>query len=254
MGNVNLVTLRARGQTYDLPEIADWLVDQLKPLRFAPPITHVYNPLEYARAPYQQYVKLYASSPREIILLGMNPGPWGMAQTGVPFGEVSLVRNWLGINASVGKPEAEHPKRAVEGFACPRSEVSGKRIWGWARDTFGTPERFFARFFVANYCPLLFLEASGRNRTPDKLPAAERGPLFEVCDEALRHTVEVLQPRIVIGVGKFAADRARTALADLDVSIGQMLHPSPANPAASENWPARATEQLAEYGIHTGRS
>ncbi len=229
----------------------DGLVAQLKSLRFGPPVTHVYNPLDYARAPYQQYVERFGSSPREVILLGMNPGPWGMAQTGVPFGEVNLVRDWLGIHGPVNKPETEHPKRPVEGFACPRSEVSGRRIWGWARDTFATPERFFGRFFVANYCPLLFLEVSGRNRTPDKLPSGERGPLFDICDDALRQTVARLQPRIVIGVGKFAADRAREALPTLDISIGQILHPSPADPAANKNWAARATEQLADYGIHT---
>jgi single-strand selective monofunctional uracil DNA glycosylase len=177
-----------------------------------------------------------------------------MVQTGVPFGEVNLVRDWLDIHAPVTKPKIEHPKRPIEGFNCTRSEVSGRRLWGWARDTFGTPERFFARFFVANYCPLAFLEDTGRNRTPDKLPVAERDPLFEICDEALRQTVEILQPRIVIGIGKFATDRAAHALADLDVSIGRILHPSPANPAANKNWPARATEQLAEYGIHVNQS
>ncbi len=229
----------------------DRLVDRLASLHFGPPVAHVYNPLEYARAPYQQYVERFGSSPREVILLGMNPGPWGMAQTGVPFGEVNLVRDWLGIHGPVSKPEAEHPKRPVEGFSCPRSEVSGRRIWGWARDTFITPERFFSRFFVANYCPLLFLEETGRNRTPDKLPSGERGPLFDICDETLRQMVTRLQPRIVIGVGKFAADRAREALTTLDVSVGRILHPSPANPAANKNWAARATEQLADYGIHT---
>ena len=34
---------------------------------------------------------------KEAVFLGMNPGLWGMAQTGVPFGTVSLVRDWMGI-------------------------------------------------------------------------------------------------------------------------------------------------------------
>jgi len=41
----------------------------------------------------------------------MNPGPWGMAQTGVPFGEINAVKDWLGINAEVDKPQKQHPKR-----------------------------------------------------------------------------------------------------------------------------------------------
>ena len=183
------------------------------------------------------------------MLLGMNPGPWGMVQTGIPFGEVNVVRDWLGINEPVGKPIVEHPKRPVEGFACSRSEVSGARFWFWAREHFGTPRRFFQRFFVANYCPLAFFEDSGRNRTPDKLPVAERKPLLGACDRALRRTVEYFRPRFVIGVGKFAEQRARSALDGADVSIGGILHPSPASPAANRHWAAKATAALAACGI-----
>jgi single-strand selective monofunctional uracil DNA glycosylase len=172
-----------------------------------------------------------------------------MAQTGVPFGEVAMVRDWLGIEGAVGSPPNPHPKRPVEGFACRRSEVSGRRLWGWARDRFGTPERFFARFFVANYCPLAFLEASGRNRTPDKLPAAERAPLFAACDRALRRTVELLAPRRVVGIGGFAEARARAALDGIDVPIGGILHPSPASPAANLGWSRQAERQLRGLGI-----
>src|SRR5690606_6715112 len=127
----------------------------------------------------------YGRGPKEILLLGMNPGPFGMAQTGVPFGEIAAVRDWLGVRGVVGRPAIEHPKRPVQGFGCHRSEGSGKRLWGWAQDRFGEPERFFDRFFVVNYCPLVFLEVGGRNRTPDKLPVREREPLFEACDRAL---------------------------------------------------------------------
>ena len=58
----------------------------------------------------------------------MNPGPWGMVQTGVPFGEVSLVREWLGIDATIRRPKVLHPDRPVEGFLCQRREVSGSRF------------------------------------------------------------------------------------------------------------------------------
>ncbi len=232
-----------------LHAIVETLVNGLKPLRFNPPVTHVYNPLEYAREPFLQYLDRFGRGPCEVILLGMNPGPWGMAQTGVPFGTVDLVRDWLGIEAPVGKPRKEHPKRPVLGFACPRREVSGARLWGWARETFATPERFFSRFFVYNYCPLLFLEESGRNRTPDKLPAAEREPLFEICDRALRRVVESMHPQIVLGVGAFAEGRASAALNGLGVTVGRVLHPSPANPAANRDWAGHVAVQLAHYGI-----
>ncbi|MHA7835783.1 MAG: uracil-DNA glycosylase family protein, partial [Algiphilus sp.] len=187
---------------------------------------------------------------REILLLGMNPGPFGMAQTGVPFGDVALVRDWMGIEAPVAQPEHPHPKRPIQGFACTRSEVSGSRLWGWARDRFGTAEAFFARFFVANYCPLVFMEASGRNRTPDKLAKDEREALYAVCDEALRATVDYLQPDYVIGVGGFARQRAEKALTDYPGRIGTILHPSPASPLANRGWAAAVEAQFAnELGI-----
>jgi single-strand selective monofunctional uracil DNA glycosylase len=233
----------------DLLGVADALERALSKLRFAAPVTHVYQPLRYARAPFREYTLRYGRGPKEVVLVGMNPGPFGMAQTGVPFGEVGLVRDWLAIDAPVGKPDREHPKRPVEGFACTRSEVSGERLWGFARDRFEKPEHFFARFFVANYCPLLFLEASGRNRTPDKLPAAERAPLERACDRALRQTILLLQPRIVVGVGHFAEARARHALAGLDLQIGRIPHPSPASPAANRGWAPQAERALRELGI-----
>jgi single-strand selective monofunctional uracil DNA glycosylase len=232
-----------------LGDIARDLSTEVEKMVFAPPVTHVYNPLDYAWPAHHLYLEKFGHGPKEILFLGMNPGPWGMAQTGVPFGEVATVRDWLGIDAEIGSPTFEHPKRQVLGLGCTRSEVSGARLWGWARDLFKTPERFFDRFFIANYCPLTFMEDTGRNRTPDKLPADEREPLFAACDRALTRTVEELRPRMVIGVGAFAEGRAGSALAGGGVAVGRILHPSPASPAANRGWAEIATRQLRELGV-----
>jgi len=220
-------------------------------LQFKPPIAFVYNPLEYARTPHEKYLEQFGKGQKEAILVGMNPGPFGMAQTGVPFGDVAMVRDWMGISGAVAKPEHEHSKRPIEGFACARSEVSGTRLWGWAKTRFGTPEKFFARFFVWNYCPLCFMEASGRNFTPDKLPAREQRELFEACDEALRAVVKELKPKFVIGVGGFAEDRVCEALGDgvENFTIGRILHPSPASPAANRDWAGTVEKELKKIRI-----
>lgn len=236
----------------DLVAVSRRLAGELEKVRFGPPTSHVYNPLVYARAPHERYLQRYGARPGRVVLLGMNPGPFGMAQTGVPFGDVTMVRDFLGIEAAVGKPSREHPARPVSGFACTRCEVSGTRLWGWARDRFGDAERFFDRFFVINYCPLAFMEPSGRNRTPDKLSPRERERLFAVCDQALQRAVELLRPTHVIGVGAFAEGRARAALAGSPVPIGTILHPSPASPAANRDWAAQAERQLAGLGIGLG--
>ncbi len=217
-------------------------------LAFAPPVEHVYNPLDYAFAAHRQYLERHCRPDAEVLLLGMNPGPFGMVQTGVPFGEVSLVRSWLGIETGIRPPARQHPKRPIQGFACTRSEVSGSRLWGWARDRFGTPRAFFRRFLVWNYCPLAFLEASGRNRTPDKLPPDERRALYRVCDRALVEIVDYLEPRLVVGVGRWSEGRARAVLG-ARVPIGHVLHPSPASPAANRGWADAAETQLRSLGV-----
>ena len=232
-----------------LEDISKSLIAALKPLRFGAPVSHVYLPLEYAWAPHARYLGRFGQGHKEVILVGMNPGPFGMAQTGVPFGDVAIVRDWMGIEEPVARPKQEHPKRPIEGFGCRRSEVSGSRLWGWARDTFGASEHFFARFFVHNYCPRCFMETSGRNFTPDKLPAAERAAVNDACGRALQRVVETLQPARVYGVGAFAETRARETLGHANVRIGRIPHPSPASPAANRGWAEQATKALLDAGL-----
>jgi len=232
-----------------LAAISRKLAEEVDELRFSKPIAYVYNPLVYARAPHEAYLERWGEGHKEVLLLGMNPGPFGMAQTGVPFGDVTMVRDFIGISGSVGKPSREHPARPVHGFDCARSEVSGSRLWGFAQARFGSAEQFFARFFVVNYCPLVFMEESGKNFTPDKLRAAEQQALFEICDRALRRIAERLEPKYVIGVGAFAAERARAALGDSGIGVGTVLHPSPASPQANRGWAELAAAQLSQAGI-----
>lgn len=212
-------------------------------LEFAAPVAFVYNPLEYARAPHELYLAR-ARKGIDALYLGMNPGPFGMAQTGVPFGEIAAVRDFLGISAPVRTPREMHPKRLIEGFGCPRSEVSGRRFWGLMAREFGSAERFFAHGFVWNWCPLAFMAESGANITPDKLVRAEREAIETACDSALRAMVDALEPRVIVGVGGFASKCAERALGEAAPDIVTMLHPSPASPAANRGWDAEARKIL----------
>lgn len=245
------------------------LADRADALVFGGRTAYVYNPLQYAWAPHAAYIRTFGNSRKRVLFLGMNPGPWGMAQTGVPFGEITAVRTWLGIDNSVTGPVLQHPKKPIRGFNCTRSEVSGRRLWGLMQERFGSAQDFFADHYVANYCPLIFLEEGGKNLTPDKLPAAEREGLFEICDAHLRELVAFLQPEYVIGVGKFAAARAHAALSipaapeDTPVSpvtaatesgirplvIDSILHPSPASPLANRGWAPQVSQKLVTLGI-----
>lgn len=229
--------------------VARELSGAVSALRFGEPVTHVYNPLDYAWGAHEQYLNLAATGKKKVVFLGMNPGPFGMAQTGVPFGEIAAVRDWIGIDAPISKPKNEHPKRPVDGLACNRSEVSGRRLWGLFAERFDSAEVFFTDHFIANHCPLVFMEETGRNRTPDKLPAAEADPLMAVCDSHIRDVVQILKPEWLVAVGGFAEKRAETALDGLKVRIGKILHPSPASPAANRGWAEQATKQMNEHGI-----
>ena len=218
-------------------------------LEFGPPVAHVYNPLVYAWAPYEAYLRKFGATPKRIVFLGMNPGPFGMVQTGVPFGEVAAVRDWLKIECPVGKPAHQHPRRPVSGFACARSEVSGRRLWGLFADRFGTPERFFAEHIVMNYCPLAFVEEPRSQSHPGQAACLrERGPVCRLRPASASRGRS--PPTGVAGRRRRLCRSARRkCLPAGSLNVARILHPSPASPAANRNWSGLATRQLKELGV-----
>lgn len=148
------------------------LSQRLRYITFSFPVEYVYNPIEYAFQVHAMYVTKYCRSTKKILFLGMNPGPWGMSQTGVPFGEVNIVRDWFKIHGRIDKPLREQADRLVTGFNCTRSEISGKRFWnlfkGLCNDD---PDKFFRYSFLYNYCPIALMDAGGRNITPAEIKA-----------------------------------------------------------------------------------
>jgi single-strand selective monofunctional uracil DNA glycosylase len=235
----------------DMRRAAARLRDEVGRLDFGAPVAVTCNPLAYAWSIHEEYLRRYGLGPKQVIFLGMNPGPFGMGQTGVPFGEIAAVRDWLGLVGRVDPPAKEHPKRPIQGFECPRSEVSGRRLWGLFASRFQSAPDFFREHFVANYCPLLFVSETGANVTPDKMKESETRPLFKACDDHLCEVVRCLKPRWVVGVGGFAAERAAEALANRFpvVRVVRVLHPSPASPAANRGWAEAATRELVAAGI-----
>ena len=179
----------------------------------------------------------------------MNPGPFGMAQTGVPYGYIALVKDWMQVQGKVSSPKGQHPKRPIEGFNCERSEVSRRRLWGYAKEKFSTPEKFFKSFFVWNFCPLVFMEESGKNLTPDKLKKDNSKELFDVCASALSKVIDYLDPEYLIGVGKFAEKQFANNPSAKGRIVNTILHPSPASPLANKGWAEAADKKLREIGV-----
>jgi len=225
------------------------LCQELSSLTFTSPVSLVYNPLEYAKETHEDFVRKYCKVGQNVLFLGMNPGPFGMAQNGVPFGDTAHVKDWLKIKGCVSKPTREHPKRLIHGLDCTRAEVSGGRLWGFFKEHSKSPENFFHQCYIHNYCPLVFMTSSGKNITPPQLPKGQRQQLLELCDKSLEDVVKLTGVKIVVGVGKFAEERARKALIDTEVEIFSIMHPSPASPAANAGWNDIALTQLTDLGL-----
>ena len=201
-----------------------------------PPVAHALNPLDYARAPHEEYIRRFSGLGSHTILLGMNPGPWGMGQTGVPFGDVNAVRELLDIrDLPVNQPPNQHPNRPVHGLSSRRGEVSGTRLWGALAELFGTADEIHAHLFVLNHCPLLMYNADGQNITPDKLRGPIADDLLAACDEHLQAVADALGTLRIIGVGRYAERRATSVFGGTAIEVDSIPHPSPANPLANRD-------------------
>ena len=226
---------------------------EVNKLNFSGRVNHVYNPLNYAVNTHTDYIKKYGSGKKKVLFLGMNPGPWGMTQTGIPFGEISYSKNWLKIKGDILQPDITHPKRPISGWDCPRSEVSGRRLWGLMETRYISAKIFFKDHYVENYCPLVFMEESGKNLTPDKLPSEERNALTKICDEHLIKVIKIMEPEFLIGIGRYAEKNLKRVIESMEGSknykISSILHPSPANPHANRGWAEAVTKQLIEQGV-----
>ncbi|XP_017795991.1 PREDICTED: single-strand selective monofunctional uracil DNA glycosylase [Habropoda laboriosa] len=240
-----------------LEDIADQLLSlernlavELGKITFHLPVEYIYSPLEYAFNIHTMYVQKYCSTVKKILFLGMNPGPWGMSQTGVPFGEINMVRDWLKICGPVGKPAKEQPNRKVTGFQCTRSEISGKRLWGLFKELCGNPEKFFQHAYIHNYCPIALMNKKGCNITPAEIKGAEINLVHSACDKALAETIKILKAEIIIGIGGYAEKRAQLVVQKykLPVKVLCLPHPSP-RAANNTNWNEKATKKLSEFGL-----
>ena len=98
-----------------LLEVEDRLTNDLDKLQFKKPVELVYNPLKYAKEPHSLFVRMYCNGTKPVLMLGLNPGPWGMAQTGVIY--LFLFDSRRGVLMGGGDREVSYPQAKVLNFA-----------------------------------------------------------------------------------------------------------------------------------------
>lgn len=216
--------------------------DKLKSLSYPYFTYHVFD---YAYDPFWEYICRYGKNEKKNIFLGINPGPFGMMQNGIPFGAMSIVKDWLSIKAPIKTPQIQHPMRVIKGWKETREEESGARLWGLAKKVFVNPENFFKENFVLNYCPLGFIDEVGKNVTPDKLPQELREQVEKICDNFLSFFVEIYKPDLILGVGRYAEKQAQK-INSLNLKVVYLPHPSPLNPQSYQLWIKNEGELMLE--------
>ncbi|KAL4709369.1 hypothetical protein ACJJTC_013658 [Scirpophaga incertulas] len=233
-------------------EVLDQLNNSLEELQLLRSIKCIYNPTKYARRTFEMYVQKYCNTEKQIMYFGMNPGPWGMSQTGVPFGEINSVKDWLKINGVVEKPPTELPARPVKGFECTRSEISGRRFWGLFKELCVSPENFFRTSFVYNYLPQQWMKSNGCNLTPGDFGTLQMEPLYNICDPIFIEVLKLYEVQTIVAIGKFCETRALKALKkylpDSSIQVFYLPHPSPRT-VNNNNWDQKAIECLKKLDL-----
>ena len=202
----------------------------------------VYNPLTYARNMHLEYLKKSTGHGATILFLGMNPGPFGMMQTGVPFGAVSYVRDYLNIKNDV-KEFCLHPKHKIIGLETKRDEPSGKKLWALMQSLYPKSNELFSHITVQNYCPLAFLDDSGKNIALNNVK--NRKELESLCDNYIKDYILDNNIKVLVGVGVYAYEKLLSL--NLNLTVIKILHPSPLNPLSHKGWDEGVMKQIGEY-------
>lgn len=229
------------------------LVSQLNNLNYGPNVEYIYSPLDYASNLHKVFLKKFLCTSKKVLFLGINPGPWGMCQTGIPFGEVNIVRSYLRVDGEVLTPTNCHPQRPITGLNCHRSEVSGKRLWDlFIELSEGDPYKFFKDCFIHNYFPLALMNNNAKNITPGDLKSEYQKELQEICDKSLSDILTLFHTEIIVAIGKYAEKRSNEVVKKFrltNIKVVQIPHPSPRSVGTAEKWKKETLVQLKSYNI-----
>jgi Uracil DNA glycosylase superfamily. len=207
------------------------------------------NVFSYAIDPFLEYLEKAERGSVRTLYLGMNPGPYGMYRTGIPFCDFVTKREFLKITASVDETFIDVDAVRGEKPDEKRREVSGMRLWGLFESVYHSPERFFSSSLVLSYSPLIFFRSEGRraNIALSDVKSLDRKRIEKVSDEFLKRYIKELKCDTLVGIGDYA-HRALVRCSDGERLL-KIAHPSPANPAANGDWAGRTYCYLKSEGV-----
>jgi len=215
----------------------------------------VWNPALYALDIYQEYLTKFPPEPGAILALGLNPGPYGMAQTGIPFTDCRTASGALGMEMTI-------PGKAPDDLISRLKKANGKWRGTYERSSLGM-YRFlilawgdiktaYRNWFVGNPCPLLFLDPERWNVTPADPRLRRMKEVGELRQRAVIGFSEILNPRGIVCFGKDVA-KAVGEVAIRQVGPDRVVfyeHPARAVP---EKWAAGLLQELTQRQLLTGK-
>lgn len=236
----------------------------------------VVNPGSYGERWHARFRRTYPLRRNPLLFCGLNPGPYGMAQTGVPFTDLKRLRaelprlaTELEATGSALVPPGLAPA-PLRPFLTRTFESSSVRVYRFLALVRETAEAALRDVVFVNPCPLLFVERrSGENRTPADLPrelrraagtaraglerAARLMAAFDAARlEVVTRAVERLEPRGAVLLGRDVAavigDSLRARLGAR--AVVEWEHPARAVP---DRWARGLASELRRRGLDGGR-
>ena len=176
----------------------------------------VWNPQLYGLPLYRRFATEHLPTSRgAIVALGLNPGKYGMSQTGIPFTDVTrAARVGIAIEPPGLAPASLRP--FLKSYRVERSSAS---VYNLLDALWGGPAEGWRRLWAVAPCGLLFLEPDGTNVTPADARLARRDDVRELRLRVIRESVEAARPRGVLLLGQDVARVAADALGDVETLV-----------------------------------